>query len=51
MILEKEQLFEIKAGVFSATLLNAIARVMNSIFEIGKSIGSSIRRIGRKNYC
>lgn len=51
MKLHSQELLEIKGGAITATLLNALARVVNSIIEIGKMVGSSIRRISTKTYC
>ena len=40
--MSKEELLNIKGGI-SATILNAIARVMNTILELGRTLGSVMR--------
>lgn len=47
--MNKEELFSIKGG--SSTMLNAVARFITTVYELGKSIGSTIRRVSNKNYC
>ncbi len=50
-LLQNNQLIMIKGGLnISGTLLNSIARLMNSIMDAGRSLGSGIRRMvsGRK---
>ena len=50
MVLKDVQLFEIKGGI-SSTLINSVARMINTILDLGRTIGSAIRRIYSKNYC
>lgn len=49
----KEELLQIKGGTTSitSTALNALARVGDLIVEIGKMIGSSIRRVAEGKQC
>lgn len=35
-------------GGFSTTLLNSLARILTVVFNIGKSVGTSIRMIRQK---
>ena len=43
---------QIKAGAtISATLLNALIRGVNAFMDIGRYLGSSIRRITYKSAC
>ena len=42
--LEKERLLKVTGGGISATLLNALARGVNVFLEVGRSVGSAIRR-------
>ncbi len=55
--LNDKQLTEINGGTtltnitLTATLLNAIVKVGELVFEIGTSFGSSVRRIGGNNIC
>lgn len=51
MILKKDELITIKGGAISASWLNYITRAISLLFEIGRSIGSSIRRAYTHNYC
>lgn len=51
MRLKELELYEIKGGAISATLLNAVSRAVTTILELGRTIGTSIRRIYSKNYC
>ncbi|MBR1414055.1 MAG: hypothetical protein IJ574_05265 [Bacilli bacterium] len=51
MILNDKQLITINGGAISATYLNAIARAATVLLELGRTIGSAIRRGFSKNYC
>ncbi len=53
MMVEKEELYEIKGGAFSltSTAINAISRVVTTFLKFGQVVGSSIRRAITKNYC
>lgn len=53
MELSKKELFSIYGGGFSlsGTLLNSIVRGINAVLELGRSIGSSIRRIQTNSVC
>ncbi len=50
--IKKHDLRVIKAGVsVSGTLFNAIARGVTVFTDLGRYLGSAIRRITTKNYC
>lgn len=50
--IEAKKLLEIKGGFdITGTILNAIVSGIKTIFEIGKSIGSAVRRIESNNLC
>ncbi len=49
--LENTELLKINGGGISGTLINAITGAGKFIFNIGHSIGSSIRRMVSGNYC
>ncbi len=51
MRLEEQELFQIKGGAITATFFNSIARLINTVLDLGRTVGSSIRRIYSKNYC
>ena len=49
--LTKEELKQISGGAISATLINAFVRGMNTFLEVGRSLGTAIRRLVTKNVC
>lgn len=50
--LTPNELFNIKGGInISGTLLNSVARLMNSIMDVGRSLGSGLRRIINGRVC
>lgn len=51
--LTKEELVNITGGanLLTASFLNSVARCIDALLEIGRSIGSSIRRISSNNIC
>lgn len=51
MRLKEMELYEIRGGAVSSTLLNSIARLITTVLDLGRTVGSSIRRIYSKNYC
>ena len=53
MNLDTKTLLEIKGGAINinSTFLNSLARVISTIVDLGRKIGSSISRIKNKNYC
>ena len=51
MRLNDNELFELKGGSISATYLNAIARSALFLLELGRTLGTAIRRGFSKNYC
>ncbi len=53
MKLSKLELLEIKGGeiTVTATLINALARGISVLFDLGKAVGSSIRRAITKTTC
>lgn len=51
MIYSRKELLDIQGGSISATMINAIVRGFQFLFEVGKSVGSSISRMISKNYC
>lgn len=42
--MKNEELLMIRGGGIGSTVLNAVARLVNTVFEIGQAFGSSIRR-------
>lgn len=49
--IKKEELTQINGGGFSASLINAIARAGSLILELGRSVGSAIRRYATNKLC
>ena len=51
-IKNEQELYEINGGInFSSSMLNAIATTARFVLEIGRSIGSALRRSTSKNVC
>lgn len=51
-ILENKELLQIRGGLsLTGTLLSYIIKGFNTILELGKTLGSSIRRIKSKSFC
>lgn len=51
MILEKEELLDIQGGGLTGTLITALLKGVGTVFDLGRSLGSSLRRIIGKNVC
>jgi hypothetical protein len=51
-MLEKEELLKVVGGIsITGTLINSLCRGINSILEVGRSLGSALRRIKGGNMC
>lgn len=51
MPLKKEELLNINGGSISASYITALVRGINSLLELGRSLGSALRRIFSGNIC
>lgn len=51
MIISENECKKIKAGSITGTLISAVTKVVSSIFDIGRALGSSIRRLTSKSSC
>ena len=53
MKLQKKELYNIEGGsmTFNATYINAIYKLSELIFNIGREVGSSIRRVSSIKVC
>ena len=51
MEIKNKELLTIIGGGISGTLLNSIVRGINSLLDLGRSLGSAIRRLGTNNIC
>lgn len=49
--MSREELLEIKGGNITATFLNAIVRGITVICEVGRNIGTALRRVIAGNIC
>lgn len=50
-ILTKTELEHIEGGSISASMINYLVRGINAFVDIGRSLGSAIRRMGEQNVC
>ena len=50
MKMSNEELLAVSGGI-SASYLTAFAKIFTTIIEIGKMVGTSIRRSINKSYC
>ncbi len=51
IILQKCELLNINGGGISGTMISAFTRCINSILDLGRSLGTAIRRISTGNLC
>lgn len=52
MELSKQELLSIQGGInISGTLINSFVRGINAMLDLGRSLGTAIRRIGSNNIC
>lgn len=51
MELNKKDLLEIKGGAITATFINAIARGINTMMNLGRNLGSALRRLYKGKVC
>lgn len=51
MELTKEELMSIVGGSLSASMISAVIRGINSFLDLGRSIGTAIRRIQNGKIC
>lgn len=49
--LQKTELLNITGGNISGTMINAFAKAINSLLDLGRSLGTAIRRIVSGNLC
>ena len=51
-VLSDKELMNVDGGAsFSATLLNAVSRAISTIQELGRNLGSAIRRLYNGSFC
>lgn len=53
MKLEEQELLNVVGGStnLSATMLNSVSKILDTIMDVGRSLGSAIRRIYSDNLC
>lgn len=49
--LNKQELLQISGGAISGSLINAFIRGINTILDLGRSLGTAIRRIQKGQFC
>lgn len=49
--MSNKELEEIRGGALNASMLNAIARCVDSLYSLGRSLGTGIRMIFSKKTC
>ena len=49
--IKEEDLQNIIGGAAIATLINAISKAVNTVYQLGKQTGSALRRLVNGNYC
>lgn len=49
--LNKKELNQINGGAISGAIVSSIIRGVNLIFDIGKGLGSAVRRLVTGKYC
>ena len=51
MSLKKEELLKVEGGALSGTLINSIISAITTLYNYGKSLGSSLRRLDFNKIC
>lgn len=49
--LKEKEMNNVVGGGISGTLINAITNTAKFLYNLGKSLGSSFRRLGDGSYC
>lgn len=50
-MLRKEEMLDIKGGGITSTIINAATRLISQVLDLGKTVGSAIRRISTGKLC
>ena len=50
-MLRNDELVLIKGGGITATMLNSLSRFMDTLYNLGQAVGSSLRRLVSKKVC
>ena len=49
--LQEKEMESVVGGAITSSIINAIAKAINTIYELGKETGSAIRRLTTGKYC
>lgn len=49
--LQKQELLNIEGGAISGSFLSSLIKGINSLLELGRSLGTAIRRVYTKKIC
>ena len=49
--LTNKELMEVNGGGISAALISATARLISTVYDVGRALGSAIRRLSSGNVC
>lgn len=49
--LTKKELEQIEGGSISASMINYIVRGIDAFMDVGRSLGSALRRMGEQSLC
>lgn len=50
-MLDSKELLEVRGGALSGTVIEALTNLMDKIFDLGRSWGSSLRRLISGDRC
>lgn len=51
MKIDNKDLLLVYGGSISSTMLNAISRLITTLLDLGRTIGTSLNRYKNKTYC
>jgi len=51
MEIRNEEMKTIVGGAISYSMINAFSKLITTIYEVGRGIGSAVRRLVNKSYC
>ena len=49
--LKEIEMTNVSGGAIASPLINAVSKIINTIYELGEKTGSSIRRLVSGKYC
>lgn len=50
-ITKTEELVNVQGGAIASSVINSINKMVSTIFSLGQSLGSALRRTYTKRYC